>query len=237
MASSKGSISRTCLHCGKSFTTWPYKLRVGRGKYCQSSCAMAAKGGCITRICRHCEVPFVIPQSRISQGRGVYCGKACQEAHRPSMLERFWKFVDKKDEDSCWPWTGYIEYRRGVPINANFRDGKGIYQESSRMSWEIHNGPIPDGLWVLHHCDFRICVNPKHLFLGTNSDNIADKVSKGRHTKRLTDAQAIGVFEAAKHESQSVVAKRFGISQSLVSVIVIGKQRKHLHLTRSDHIA
>lgn len=54
-----------------------------------------------------------------------------------------------------------------------------------RLSWEAHNGPIPDGLQVLHQCDIPSCINPGHLFLGTNATNVEDKVRKGR-TKRLS---------------------------------------------------
>lgn len=53
-----------------------------------------------------------------------------------------------------------------------------------RVSWKLHRGPIPDGLWVLHKCDVRACCNPAHLWLGTPQDNVQDAIAKGRHSWR-----------------------------------------------------
>lgn len=91
-----------------------------------------------------------------------------------SLEDRFWNKVDKETESGCWEWVGSTRNGYGCirPI--------GVTKYSHRVSWELHNGPIPDGLWVLHKCDNRKCVNPDHLFLGTNQDNVNDKMSKGR---------------------------------------------------------
>ena len=92
---------------------------------------------------------------------------------------RFWSKVNKTD--GCWLWTGY-----------RFHAGYGGFHESQpkrtvrlahRVAWELTNGLIPDGLHVCHTCDNRSCVRPDHLFLGTNADNVADKVAKGRQAK------------------------------------------------------
>jgi len=79
----------------------------------------------------------------------------------------------------CWVWMG-------SPVSGGYG---GIFINKTRripahrFSWELHYEPIPQGLWVLHHCDNRPCVNPEHLFLGTAIDNVADMVAKGRQAK------------------------------------------------------
>ena len=89
------------------------------------------------------------------------------------LLERFWNKVQVTD--GCWEWQeglstgGYGKFWVGnetVPAH--------------RFAWEVSQGPIPDGLFVCHHCDNRKCVRPDHLWLGTSYDNMVDCVEKGR---------------------------------------------------------
>lgn len=96
---------------------------------------------------------------------------------RPSMEERFWSKVDLKGPDDCWEWQA-----------SKLPDGYGsfgvrsrVVDKAHRVSWVLKNGPIPDGMSVCHRCDNPPCVNPDHLFLGTQQDNMKDMVSKGRH--------------------------------------------------------
>ena len=92
------------------------------------------------------------------------------------MTERFWENVSKTE--TCWVWIGHRKETNYGVISEGKR--KGRPKSAHRYSWEIHNGPIPEGLCVLHRCDNPPCVNPEHLFLGTLADNAQDMLAKGR---------------------------------------------------------
>lgn len=90
--------------------------------------------------------------------------------------DRFWRKVDRRGPDECWPWRGATV--RGTHGHVRLDDGSLVY--AHRRSFEIHNGAIPEGLVVRHKCDFGLCVNPDHLEIGTQADNVRDMVDRGR---------------------------------------------------------
>ena len=110
------------------------------------------------------------------------------------LADRFWRNVDRSNEDGCWEWTGartsspwtrrYNFPGYGYSFIGSRADGthKGI--PAHRLSWMVNIGPIPEGMIVCHHCDNPPCVRPDHLFLGTKGDNTRDMVRKGRHGSR-----------------------------------------------------
>lgn len=102
-----------------------------------------------------------------------------RKGSRRPIAERLFARVDKSGPGGCWLWTGAV---RGNGYGAISLGGQfGPLAATHRVSYEIHNGPVPAGLFVCHRCDVRLCVNPAHLFLGTNMDNVRDMLNKGRH--------------------------------------------------------
>lgn len=163
------------------------------------------------------------------------------KAFSQSFLARFWKKVKKTN--SYWLWTGATMSSGYGHIN---KDNQGGMIGTHRVSWVIHNGEIPDGLNVLHDCpegDNRLCINPEHLFLGTQMDNVRDMLSKGRGgytgskgmaNKRaiLTDKQVLAIRAEYKgrgtRPTQLELSKKYKISKSVISFIINRSIWKHI---------
>lgn len=97
-----------------------------------------------------------------------------------TIKERFDNFYIPEPNTGCWLWIGAIE-KWGYGKITIHENGKRFQEKVHRTSYRIFKGTIPHGLFVLHKCDVRCCVNPDHLFLGTLRDNSQDMIRKGRH--------------------------------------------------------
>lgn len=142
--------------------------------------------------------------------------------------ERFWERVEVRGEDECWPWLRLD----GSPTEGRGQlwiDGANEY--APRVSWALAYGPIPDDRFVLHDCDNPSCVNPAHLFLGTQRENMLDMEAKGRRARcgrsgsknpaaRLTLSRVRAMRALAGEMSYGQLARRFGVSKSQVVRIV-----------------
>ena len=146
-------------------------------------------------------------------------------------MKRFWDKVDKSGD--CWVWMASIDSSGYGHLGI---DGKTA--RAHRVSWVLAHGPVPDGLYVLHRCDNRKCVNPEHLFLGTHSDNMRDMKVKGRQISRcgeahplagMTDATAwlIKGLRRAGFSLQEL-SKRFEVSVPVISSIANGRTWRHV---------
>lgn len=156
---------------------------------------------------------------------------------RESLSERFWKKVDKRSADDCWNWTAYRDKDGYGHIRLD--NSKHSDAPSHRVSYELANGTIPDGMFVCHSCDNPSCVNPNHLFLGTHIDNMRDCVTKGRkvglrgekfYANKLTDEKVIAMrrrYEIGDADMRTL-ATEYGVAVSTVCNVIHRKSWKHI---------
>lgn len=148
---------------------------------------------------------------------------------RIPLSQKIEQSIVRIPESGCWIWMKSVNHR-GYGHTCL---GRGTHISAHRASYEEKYGPIPNGLMALHSCDVRSCVNPDHIFLGTQQDNMTDKVNKKRQANgekhgmsKLTKEQA---FEAKfGTEKASSLSKRFGCSATIIRQIRNGDYWKHL---------
>lgn len=147
--------------------------------------------------------------------------------HITNIEDRLHTYIRRTS--TCWIWTGY----KGHYGYGKVTDDDGKQVRAHRYLYEMFKGKIPKGMNVLHKCDNTACVNPEHLFLGSQKDNVKDMMSKGRggykkfcgeaHHNRKLDMNKVKkmreMWESKKY-SQYQIASKFNISQQVVSKVV-----------------
>jgi hypothetical protein len=147
------------------------------------------------------------------------------------MPERFWSRVCL-DSSGCWIWTGYTDSWGYGSFSFH-----GTMVRAHRKAYELVNGHIPQGQWVLHTCDTPACVNPAHLYCGTHRDNVRDGKKRGRYSRgskhykaKLSEAEVVYIY--CSKESNRELGRRFGINNSNISRIRSRKNWAHLWVNK-----
>ena len=138
--------------------------------------------------------------------------------------------------DDCWNW---LRGKEGHGYGMAWYKGKSV--KANRVSWIVHNGNLPEwdgygkGICVLHKCDNPACVNPNHLFLGTQKENIKDRQAKGRTARQLGEKHGMVklkekdiVLIRESKKSGAEMAKLFMVSQATISLIKTRKRWGHI---------
>ncbi len=158
-----------------------------------------------------------------------------------NVAERFWSLVAVRGENECWEWTrgrissGYGEFcpPKSACLPAT------VY--AHRFAYELRHGPIADGQQVRHTCDNPPCCNPAHLLLGSNLDNIRDRVARGRYrgaqvpSAKLTEEAVLAIREryARGGVLLAELALEHGLNKGTVGELVRGETWKHVGGPRS----
>ncbi len=146
-----------------------------------------------------------------------------------TLAERLERNSMPEPNTGCQLWLG-----SGIDFGHGRMRWKGDLHLTHRLAWIAHRGPIPDGMMVCHKCDVPACINPDHLFIGTNADNVQDMYTKGRRTMgrgengpnaKLSDDQVRAIrIDPRRHK---LIAAEYGIHPQSVSDIKTRRYRKH----------
>lgn len=146
-----------------------------------------------------------------------------------SLEQRLEEKYIPEPNTGCWLWEG-----SAGPKNYGVMRIDGKAQRAHRVSYSLYFGKIPEGKQVLHRCDTPCCVNPEHLFLGTNADNMADRDAKCRMAKgerhgmaKITERQARAIY--TESGTYKEIGSRYGISGDAVGLIKRRKKWVHIH--------
>ncbi|MDQ5821233.1 MAG: HNH endonuclease [Actinomycetota bacterium] len=144
-----------------------------------------------------------------------------------TLAARFWRQVERRGADECWPWAGYRD-----------ADGYGVLSawptqlRAHRFSYELANGPLPPGLCARHRCDNPPCCNPAHLEAGTSIDNNRDKTERGRNATGEQHGMARYTVEQIREVkrllaagvARAQISEQTGVRETTVATVALGRQ-------------
>jgi hypothetical protein len=191
---------------GQRFDRWTVLKESGR-----------RKGQVLWACLCQCGITKDVASCKLRDGTSRSCGCLARELtsarsrnRKPQSLQKripaFWAQVSKGNDDQCWIWNGRLN-NKGY---GHFPYDAGIIL-AHRFSWFIDSGVMPT-LCVLHRCDVRRCVNPRHLFLGTKGDNNRDMFAKGRNAKNKPNACKIDA-DTVRLIRRLRIPHKFGITR------------------------
>lgn len=151
-----------------------------------------------------------------------------------SLERRFWAKVQKSD--GCWEWLGGKRPNGYGQISEGGKGGRSL--SAHRTSYELHHGPIPEGMVVMHACDNRACVNPDHLSVGSYRDNMADMDAKGRRVivaptgegngKSILTEQDVLYIRSSPDKSNAQLGREIGVGPNCIRSVRIGRTWRHI---------
>ena len=194
---------------------------------------LAAKRQQDSKHCAHCKRRFFRRGDQIPSRweRQRFCSRECvKRSVRAFSLDKFMSKVQPEPNSGCWLWDGFVD-AKGYGTFCNDAKKTGAH----RASWQIFRGPIPTGLSILHACDMPQCVNPDHLFLGTQADNLRDAREKGRLTGRKGSLHPLALLNEAdvvriRNDTRlaKLIAADYGVSIGAIRSIL--KRRNWAHV-------
>jgi hypothetical protein len=160
------------------------------------------------------------------------------EQYKEKAIKRFFDTIEK-NQDGCWIWKGYLcSPKKIYGLTSSRLDGKKKKILAHRLSYRLFNGDIPHGSCVLHTCDIPLCVNPDHLWIGSNYEYQKDMIEKGRDKKSYGETCALSRFkteeiiEIRKMRAEGFlfreIAEKFKTSTGNISSIVQKQSWKHI---------
>jgi HNH endonuclease len=228
----KSRIEKKCASCGKFF--WVPPSREQTAHYCSYACANAGHRNPTTPGICACGCGTPLPEKQRGGGTvfdGVLCRFVQGHGKRIPPEHLAWYLLDRSEMvGDCRLW-------KGVPTTSypqiRIRGGS---KKLTHVVWELQKGPVPPGKDLCHHCDTPSCIRLEHLFLGTDVDNSADAVKKGRHAHgathgrhQVTEADVLEIRRlSAEGMTNVALSERFSVSSTQISHIVTRKHWKHI---------